>query len=202
MNKPLKIKVILGSTREGRFGDKPAQWILEETKKRAGVEVELLDLRDYALPFFDQALSPGAIKEPYTNPVVQKWTAKIADADAFIIVAAEYNHGYTAVLKNAIDWVGKEWHQKTVGFVGYGSVMGARSIEQLRTVMVELEVASVRHSVHIPSAVYMSVMNEQAPVKPELFEPLAKAKDTMLDEIIWWGNALKTARAADQAGQQ
>src|SRR5665213_949628 len=110
MNKPLKIKVILGSTRQGRFGDKPAHWIFDEAKKKEGVEVEYLDLRDYALPFFDEPAPPSSIKEPYINPVVQKWTAKIADGDAIIVVTPEYNHGYPAVLKNALDYVYKEWN--------------------------------------------------------------------------------------------
>lgn len=197
MNTPLKIKVILGSTREGRFGDKPAQWIFDEVKKKAesdGLEVELLDLRDYALPFFDAPKSPSSIAEPYANPEVQKWTAKIADGDAFIIVAPEYNHGYPAVLKNAMDWVYKEWNRKAVGFVGYGSALGARSIEQLRQVAVELQMAPIRAAIHLPSAVYMAVLKESVPANPELFEPAAKAKDTFIEQLVWWGKALKTAR--------
>ena len=194
----LKIKVILGSTRQGRFGEKPAQWIFEEAKKKEGVDVELLDLCEYPMPFFDEPASPASIKEPYTNPVVQKWTAKIADGDAFIIVTPEYNHGYPAVLKNALDYVYKEWNRKAVGFVSYGSVGGARSIEQLREVAVELQMAPIRASIHLLSAVYISMMNEQAPVKPELFEPVAKAKDAFLDQLIWLGNALKAARETEQ----
>ena len=101
----LNIKVVLGSTREGRFGDKAAQWILELAKKKAGLDVELLDLRDYAMPFFSEAATPSSIKEPYKNEAVARWTKKIAEADGYIFATAEYNHAYPAVLKNAIDWV-------------------------------------------------------------------------------------------------
>ena len=134
----LKIKVILGSTREGRFGEQPAKWITEKAKAKPGLDVELLDLRDYPLPFFNAAATPSSKKEPYADPAVQKWTAKIAESDAFIIVTPEYNHGTSAVLKNAIDWVGPEWNRKVVGFVAYGTVGGARAVEQLRQVFPEV----------------------------------------------------------------
>src|SRR5579884_661034 len=146
----LKIKVIIGSTREGRFADKPACWIFNELKKREGVEVELLDLRDFDLPFFNESKTPSSITEPYQNEVVKRWTAKIAEADGFVMVTPEYNHSFSAVLKNAIDWVYKEWNKKAVAFVSYGSVMGGRSIEQLRLVAVEVQMAPVRAAVHIP----------------------------------------------------
>ena len=100
----LKIKVIVGSTRPNRFSEKPAQWIFDLAKKRADLDVELLDLRDYPLPFFEEALPPGLAKDGYTNPAVVKWREKIREADGFIIVTPEYNHGYPAVLKNALDY--------------------------------------------------------------------------------------------------
>src|ERR1700690_1267890 len=109
---PLKVKIILGSTRQGRFSEKPGAWILEIAKKRTDINVELLDLRDYPMPFFNEPVSPNYKKEPYTEPSVVRWTAKIAEADAFLMITPEYNHGYSAVLKNAIDYVGPEWHDK------------------------------------------------------------------------------------------
>jgi NAD(P)H-dependent FMN reductase len=190
----LHIKIILASTRRGRYGEKPAHWMLGELQKQDGVAAELLDLRDYPLPFFDEPVPPSMIKEPYANPAVQTWTKKIAEADAFIIVTPEYNHGYPAVLKNALDYVYKEWNNKPVGFVGYGSVLGARAIEQLRGVAVELQMAPIRNAVHIPWAVMASMMNEPTPVKPELFEPMAKAKDGLISQLLWWGKTLKHAR--------
>ena len=102
-NSELKIKVIIGSTRENRFSDKPAHWIFEEVKKEAGVRAEILDLRDYPMPFFEESVSPSRLNGNYSNETVRKWAAKVGDGDAFIIIAPEYNHGYPAVLKNALD---------------------------------------------------------------------------------------------------
>jgi len=159
----------------------------------------LLDLRDYPMPFFDEPVSPSQIKEPYAHPVVQKWTAKIAEADGFIIVTPEYNHGYPAVLKNAFDYVGKEWNKKAIGFVSWGSVGGARAIEQLRGVAIELQLAPIRTSVHIPAPVYMAAINEKAPANPELFKPVEPNANAFLDQLIWWTKALKTARDSEKA---
>jgi NAD(P)H-dependent FMN reductase len=192
----IKIKVIIGSTRQGRFSEKPAHWIFDEARKLPGVDVELLDLRDYPMPFFDEAIPPSAIKEPYANPIVQKWTQKIADGEAFIVVTPEYNHGPSAVLKNAFDYVNREWHKKPIGFVSYGSALGARGIQQLRITAIELQMAPIRQAILIPGAVYMAASKETTPVKPELFEPIAAAKDTFLDQLLWWAKALKTARDA------
>ena len=100
----LKIKVIVGSTRANRFSEKPANWIHAEAQKRSDLDVELLDLRDYPLPFFEEAMPPGMAKDGYTNPAVVKWRDKVREADGFIICSPEYNHGYPAVLKNALDY--------------------------------------------------------------------------------------------------
>ncbi|MGH8576426.1 MAG: NADPH-dependent FMN reductase [Gammaproteobacteria bacterium] len=125
------ISVIVGSTRQGRFSEKPAEWILQHLKKRSGVDARLLDLRDYPMPFFDQPVSPAAPgRRPYENEVVKKWTAAIAQSDGFVFVTPEYNYGPAAVLKNAIDWVYPEWNRKAAGFVSYGSAMGVRSVQQ------------------------------------------------------------------------
>src|SRR3954466_11691990 len=105
----LSVKVILGSTREGRFGDKPAHWILDEAARLAGVDAELLDLRDFPLPFFDRPTSRAREKGVYPNPAVTRWAEHIARADAYVVVTPEYNHGYPAVLKNAFDHIFGEW---------------------------------------------------------------------------------------------
>ena len=102
----LKIKVIVGSSRANRFSEKPASWIFDLAKKRTDLDVELLDLRDYPLPFFEEAMPPGLAKDQYSNPIVMKWRDKIREADGFIICSPEYNHGYPAVLKNALDLLG------------------------------------------------------------------------------------------------
>src|SRR6266404_1325604 len=137
------ISVIVGSTRAGRFSEKPAKWILQHLKKREGVDARLLDLRDFPMPFFDQPATPATPgRPPYENEVVQRWTAAIAQSDGFA----------SAVLKNAIDWVYPEWNRKPVGFVSYGSAMGARGVQQLRETAIELQLAPIRSSVHIPVA--------------------------------------------------
>ena len=127
-NTPLNIKVIAGSTREGRFSDKATAWIAEEIKKQEGVIVEVLDLRDYDMPFFNEPMSPSFKKEPYKNEAVARFTKKIEEGDAFVMVTPEYNHGTSGVLKNALDWVYPEWNNKPVAFVSYGSVGGARAL--------------------------------------------------------------------------
>lgn len=193
----LNIAVILGSTREGRFGEKPARWIFDELGKRKEVRAEFLDLRDYPMPFFDQPVSPGYITEPYENEVVARWTKKIDAQDGFIVVAPEYNRSAGGEMKNAFDWVYNQWAQKAIGFVGYGSVGGARSVEHMRLIAIELQMGPVKHAVHLPIDVYLSMMKLEAPVDPALFAPVQKAADTMLDQLIWWTGALKAARGKE-----
>ena len=192
----LKVHVIMGSTREGRYGDKPAHWILDKVKAKEGIEAELIDLRDWPLPFFNQPVSPSMAKEGYEYDLAKKWAAKVAEADAYIIVTPEYNHGYPAVLKNALDWVYYQWNKKPVAFVSYGSVGGARSVEQLRGVVAELQMAGMREAVHISWDIYMATMKESIPPNPELFKPFDQKANGMIDQLVWWGNALKTARNA------
>jgi len=196
----IKIKTILGTTRYKRFGDKPAHWICDEARALPGVEVELLDLRDYPLPHFDEPVSPMWRKGQYDNENVQRWAARIADGDGFIIVSPEYNHGYPAVLKNAIDYIYPEWVHKPVGFVSYGNAGGARAVEQLRQVVIELQMFPIRTSIHLPPAVYMAVMHEQVPANPDLFKPLKDGRvnyvERFFDELLWAARALKAAREA------
>lgn len=194
MDSKLKVKVIIGSTRQGRFGDKPAAWMAGEAAMRPDMDVEVLDLRDYQLPFFDEAVSPSYKSEPYKNEAVARWTAKVADGDAFIIVAPEYNHGYTAVLKNALDYVYQEWNNKAVAFVTYGSAMGARSVEQLREVAVELQMAPIRNAIHMPYDVI--VAGGKGAAATELFAPYADRAKGLLEQLAWWAKALKAARSA------
>src|ERR1700736_2733775 len=147
------ISVIVGSTRQGRFSEKPAQWILQHLQKRDGIEARLLDLRDLPMPFFDQPLPPAMPgRAPYEDEVVKRWTAEIAASDGFVFVTPEYNYGTSAMLKNAIDWVYPEWNRKAAAFISYGSAMGARAVQQLRENMIEVQIAPVRSSVHIPVA--------------------------------------------------
>lgn len=187
----IKIEVIIGSTREGRFGDKPAKWIFDMLSKKERVEAELIDLRDWPLPFFNEAVSPSMNQGKYANELAAKWAEKVGEADGYIIVTPEYNHGYSAVLKNAIDYVYNEWNNKPVAFVGYGSMGGARAIEQLREVAVELQMTPIRSAVHIPG--FWNYLDENSNLKTGSFD---KAAEGMIDQLIWWAQALKSARSA------
>ena len=187
------ISVIVGSTRQGRFSEKPAHWILQHLQKRDGLEVRLLDLRDFPLPFFDQPLTPAMPgRAAYENEVVKRWTAAIAASDGFVFVTPEYNYGPSAVLKNAIDWVYPEWNRKAAAFVSYGSAMGARGVQQLRENMIEIQIAPVRSSVHIPVATLWA-QYQGGDVDKGLAE-LEKQAQTMIDDLLWWTTALKAAR--------
>jgi NAD(P)H-dependent FMN reductase len=187
------ISVIVGSTRQGRFSEKPARWILQHLKKRDGVEARLLDLRDFPMPFFDQPLPPAMPGRPlYEHEVVKKWTASIARSDGFVFVTPEYNYGTSAVLKNAIDWVYPEWNRKAVGFVSYGSAMGARAVQQLRETAIELQLAPIRSSIHIPVATLWAHF-QGGDVDAGLAELEAPAK-ALIDDLLWWTAALKRAR--------
>jgi len=151
------ISVIVGSTRQGRFSEKPAKWIFQHLKKRDGVDARLLDLRDFPMPFFEEAMPPAMPgRPPYENEVVRKWTAAIGASDGFIFVTPEYNYGPAAVLKNAIDWVYPEWNRKAAAFVSYSGAMGSRSVQQLRETAIEVQLAPIRSSVHIPVATLMA----------------------------------------------
>jgi NAD(P)H-dependent FMN reductase len=192
MAKP-KIAIIISTTRAARFGEKPAKWIHGIASQRDDMAVELVDLRDYPMPFFDEPASNAWV--PSKNEAAQRWQKKVAEFDGYIFVTAEYNRGVPAVLKNAIDYAYPEWNKKTAAYVGYGSVGGARAIEQLRLICVELQMAPMRTGVHIQGADFMAVWQQGKDIN-ELAYLQPNAKD-MLDQLVWWTNALKTAREAD-----
>jgi NAD(P)H-dependent FMN reductase len=190
-----KIKIILGSTRNNRFGDKPANWLLAEARKRGDFEVELLDLKEYDLPFFTDATPPSIRTAAYDDPNAQRWVEKIAEADGFIIVSPEYNHGYPAALKNAIDYPYKQWNNKPVALVSYGSAGGARVIEQLRLVAAELQMVSIRQTIMIPWSVMAPIIAGQTQWQSESLDPfLQSAPEKLFDQLLWWTHALKVAR--------
>jgi NAD(P)H-dependent FMN reductase len=191
----LNVKVIVGSTRPGRFSEKVLPWLHEELAKRGGMEVEVLDLKEHVLPMFDQAVSPAYVADGnYGNDVVNAWGRKIGEADAFIMISPEYNHGPSAVIKNAIDSVYGEWNKKPVGFISYGSAGGARAVEQLRQVAVEVQMASTRNAVHIQAPWNLS--NEDGSLKDGVLNDYTGSLNGMLDQLQWWGEALKNARNA------
>src|ERR1700687_4430283 len=188
------ISVIVGSTRQGRFSEKPAEWILQHLQNRDGIEAGLVGLRVFPIPFFDQPVPPAMPgRAPYEHEVAKRWTAAIAASDGFVFVTPEYTYGPSAVLKNAIDWVCPEWNRKAAGFVSYGSAMGARGVQQLRPTLIEIQVAPVRASVHI-SVATLWAHYQGGDVDAGLAELEAPA-GALLDDLLWWTAALKTARA-------
>lgn len=198
MSKP-KIGVILGSIRPNRFGDKPAKWILEHAKSRGDIEVELVDLADYKLPLFDSPASDFWV--PATNPEVIRWQNKLNEFDGYIVVTPEYNRSIPGALKNALDHAYKPFMRKAVGFVGYGSVGGARAVEHLRNVFVELQAVPVRHAVHIGGSEFASLLMGQ-----KSWDDVKSTFDAfvpdLLNNLVWWTNATRTARAADEREAQ
>jgi len=189
MSKP-RIGIIFGTTRMGRFADKPANWIQALAAERGDMDVEIVDLSGYPMPFFDEPMSPAWA--PPKNEIALRWGRKVAQLDGFIFVTAEYNHGVPAVLKNALDCAYKEFNRKPAAYVGYGGVGGARAVEQLRLIGIELQMAPTRSAVHIGGADFMGMLlhGKTFADSPHI-EPTAHA---MLDELAWWVQALKTAR--------
>jgi NAD(P)H-dependent FMN reductase len=187
------IQVILSTTRDGRFSERVAEWTMARLQARDGFDVELLDLRDHPLPFFE---GPAPLRNPrvYETEEVARFGGTVDRADGFIVLTAEYNHGYPAVLKNAMDWTFVEWRHKPMAFVGWGNVGGARAIEQLRNVAVEFEMAPTRHAVHILADVMIASRAEPG-IGP--FASLDPRLELLAEDLTWWAEALAAARAAD-----
>jgi len=192
----LKLQIIIGSTRDGRNADRVTQWFAPHARAHGGFEVELLDLRDWPLPFFQETLATvGDLADPtYSDPLVRRWNQTIKAADAYIIVTPEYNRSLPAVLKNAIDTVffSFAFRHKPVAMVGYslGVTAAARAVEHLAQIMVETEAAPVRTPTLIPF-VANAFDAEGQPLNPALDIGLK----VMLDDLAWLGEALKAARA-------
>lgn len=143
----MKIAIILGSTRPGRFGEQVAHWVLEQTRGRDDAEYELVDLKDYDLDLLGEATVPGAAKRQYENPKTRRWSQKIDEFDGFVFVTAEYNHGVPAALKNAFDVLYPEWVHKGAALVSYGADNGVRAVEQWRTILANAQMHVVRGQV-------------------------------------------------------
>lgn len=186
----VKIYVIIGSTRQERFGERAAKWVFSQLKKRKEVDSELIDLRDWPLPFFDEPQSPMSSGGKYVLPLALKWANKIDKADGFVIITPEYNHGYPAVLKNALDYVYRQWFKKPVAFFSYGaSAGGARAVEQLKQVVLELQMIPVPTSVNI--TYFWNYLDSSGNLKTDKF---LKNTNEMLDELIEWAKNLKSKR--------
>src|ERR671910_1290929 len=183
----LKVAVILGSTRPGRNGEAVSQWIYEIAKKRSDADFELVDIKDFNLPLLDEPVPPSMGQ--YSQEHTRTWSAKIDSFDAYVFVTAEYNHGIPGALKNAIDFLFKEWNNKVAGFVSYGSAGGVRAVEQLRLVLAELQVATVRAQVQLS---LFTDFENFSNFKPAQFQE--NYLNSMLDQVTAWGDALMTLR--------
>ena len=189
MSKP-KLAIVIGSIRPNRFAAHAAEWIERIATESGLFDVHVVDLKDYPLPMFAEEMSPAYA--PSKDAVAGRWQKKMAEFDAYIFTAAEYNRGPTAVLKNALDYAYNEWTNKPVAFVGYGGVGGARAVEQLRLNAIELQMAPIRTAVHILFPAYLAVVKEGK--KLGEFDYLNQNAKDMLNQLLWWTNALKTAR--------
>jgi NAD(P)H-dependent FMN reductase len=190
---PPHIQVILASTRPGRFGEKPAAWLMDRLSPRTDLVAELIDLRDFLLPLFDQPAPPARTLRDYPNEQIARWGRTIDRADGYIVITPEYNHGYPASLKNALDYVFPELGRKPITFVGYGNVGGARAIEQLRLVAVEFEMAPLRHAIHILPELLLPARNAD-PFTPDLLAPLDNRLEAAATDLVWWAGTLAAAR--------
>lgn len=185
-----KIAIIIGTTRATRFGDKPAQWIYNLASQRNDMTAEIVDLRDYPMPFFEEVASNAWV--PTVNEVAQRWQKKIAEYDGYIFITAEYNHSISGVLKNALDYAYPEWGRKAAAFVGYGSVGAARAVEHLRLIAVELQMVPTRAGVHVQGADFMAALQQGKDLAT--IDYLQSGANALLNDLVWWASALKVAR--------
>jgi NAD(P)H-dependent FMN reductase len=184
-----KIAIIVGSTRPGRNAEQVARWVHEKAKTRADAQFDIVDIKDFNLPLLDEPV-PASMGQ-YSQPHTKAWAKKIAGYDGFVFVAAEYNHGVTGALKNAIDYIYAEWNNKAASFVSYGSAGGTRAVEQLRQIMGEVQVADVRQQVLF--SLFTDFENFSV-LKPTAMHEAALK--TQLDQLVSWATALKSMREA------
>ena len=191
----MRLQVITGTTRQGRFSERVSAWVSGRLAERDAFDVELVDLRDHPLSFFDGD-PPARTGRDYADEAVVRFGRVIDRADGYLILTAEYNHGYPAVLKNALDSTFVEWRRKPVAFVGWGNTGGARAVEQLRAVAVEFEMAPLRHAVHVLPDVMRAIFGSDDPDDTAHFAPLESRLALLADDLEWWMRALASARAA------
>jgi len=191
-----KLKIIIGSTRPGRAADRVAPWVIDRAGRHGAFEVEVLDLREWPLPFFQETRETvGDFADPtYSDPIVRRWNRTIADGDAYLFITPEYNHSVPGVLKNAIDnvFVSFALRNKPAAFVAYsgGIVGGARAVEHLAHIVIEAEMAPLRNSVLV-AQVQQAFDGDGNPVNPATEASLG----IVLDDLAWWAAALGRARA-------
>ena len=193
MSTPPLIQIIIGSTRVHRRADSIARWFAAIAEPREDLRTEIIDLRELDLPFLTDATPP--MDAASRDPDAAHWSEKAASADGYVIVVPEYNHGYPAVVKNALDHLFSEWRRKPIGFVSYGGAGGGiRASEQLRQVAIELDMAPVRRQVAIPR-IWAELDADGFPRDPHL----ADLADDLLGDMAWWAAALRAGRNAVEA---
>lgn len=183
----IRIAIIIGSVRPNRKGEVVGRWVHELARLRTDANFELIDLLDRKLPLLNEPLQPSEGK--YTHQHTKDWSAIITPFDAFVFVTPEYNHSMPASLKNAIDYLYKEWNHKAAGFVSYGSAGGVRAVEQLRLVMGELKIADVQPQVVLSTS---HDFENRTTFKPR--DQHLKSIERLLTELIMWGEAMKMVR--------
>ncbi|SCL51663.1 NADPH-dependent FMN reductase [Micromonospora chersina] len=185
------LQIIIASTRPGRLGLPVAEWIHAAAVKHGGFDqVELVDLAEWNLPFMDEPHHPRLRR--YEHQHTRDWSATIDRADAFLIVMPEYNYGYTAPLKNAIDYLAHEWAYKPVGLVSYGGVSaGTRAAQMIKQVLTTLKMTPIPEAVHIPFVAQF--VDEDGALRPN--ETMDASAEAMLDELVHWTAALAPLRA-------
>lgn len=194
MTKP-KIALIVGSTRATRFADIPAQWMLAQAQARTDMTVELVDLRDYDLPLFNEMASNAWM--PSQDPKAVAWQKKLAEFDGYVFVVAEYNRSITGALKNALDQAYVEWAHKPMAAIAYGSMGGTSALQHLRTIGVELQMVPVRNAVHIGGGDFFRIhpgMGGSGNIA-DIEAHIAPAAKATLDDVVWWAKATMAARA-------
>ncbi|HET8689900.1 MAG TPA: NAD(P)H-dependent oxidoreductase [Candidatus Saccharimonadales bacterium] len=190
----MKLQVIVGSTRPGRVSDRIGKWVVKQAEQLDGVEAELVDLADYNLPMLDESMSPQYNPDRQPNTVAKKWLDKLAQADGYVLITPEYNRSYSAVLKNALDYIDFQFKRKPVALVAHGSTGGAQAVAHLRGVIPGLQ------SFTVPAATFLVgraglMFDEDGNLDKSVQGPQV-ALEATLDELRWYAETLATARVS------
>mgnify|MGYP001040010894 CR=1 FL=1 len=195
---PLRVAVIVGSVRGGRVGPAVAEWFTRHVAQRTDVALDVIDVAALNLPLTMPGWDGLPEPEPATRATLADVSSRLTAADAFVVVTPEYNHSFPAALKNLIDWHYDEWRAKPVGFVSYGGLGGGlRAVEQLRLVFAELHAVTVRDSVSLHGP-WSGLGEDGRPLDAAVCEGAATG---MVDQLVWWGRALRAARARHPYGK-
>ncbi|SDP81612.1 NAD(P)H-dependent FMN reductase [Arthrobacter sp. ok909] len=191
----IRIAIVLGSTRPGRLGQAVADWVASRASERGDATFEVLDVADFSLPILDEPLPPSFGR--YSHPHTKAWSEAVDGFDGYIFVTGEYNHSIPGALKNALDYLYKEWNNKAAGFVSYGSSGGIRAVEHLRGVAGELQMADVRAQVALPFATEFENYRTLIPTAAT-----EKTLQILFDQVIAWAGALKVLRPDRSHGNE